>query len=96
MHITFLSPRKISLLPPPTSKQFQYTHLNPFPYLSLCIFASRTVGSEEVLLVEVLTPQLPGFEVPDMFITDRDAPECFNLHPAHEVLCSIVLIEEDL
>lgn len=62
-------------------------------YLSLCLLSRRTVGSKQVALVKVASLELLGLHIAYGLIIDWYASECFNLHPAHQVLGSTVLVQ---
>ena len=65
-------------------------------YLSLLFLGGRTIRTKVVLFIEVMASQLLSFDVSDGSVTNRYPTESFYLHPAHEVLSSKVLIQENL
>lgn len=61
-------------------------------YLSLLFLCGWTVWSKEVFLIEVVVSQLFGLDVPYSLVADWYPSESLNLHPAHQVLSSKVLV----
>ena len=67
-----------------------------YTYLSLLFLCGWTIWTEKVLLIEVMASQLFGLDVPYGLIANWYPSESLNLHPAHEILSSKVLVQENL
>ena len=61
-------------------------------YLSLGLPSSWTVGSQQVSPGEVPLSQLTSSHITEVVVSRGNSPECLNLHPAHKMLGSLVLI----
>ena len=65
-------------------------------YLSLLFFGGWAVWTEEVFFSKVSGSQLLGLDVSHGLVAGWYPTESLNLHPAHQVLSSKMLVQENL